>query len=91
MEAKMTTLREALAEAGVSGSGTRDRIEYIDICDIEPDPRNFYELSNIDELAANIELFGLQQPLLVRDDPMDPDKVYFHESPPPFPLDYNTG
>lgn len=75
MEAKMTTLREALAEAGVSGSGTRDRIEYIDICDIEPDPRNFYELSNIDELAANIELFGLQQPLLVRDDPMDPDKV----------------
>lgn len=75
MEAKMTTLREALAEARVSGSDTRERIEYLDVDDIEPDPRNFYEIDGIDELAANIELFGLQQPLRVRDDPMDPDKA----------------
>lgn len=75
METKVTTLREALAEASVPEPGTRERIEYIDLDDIQPDPRNFYELSGIDELAANIELFGLQQPLRVRDDPMDPDKV----------------
>ena len=75
MEAKVTTLREALAEVGVPDPGTGKRLEYIDIDDIQPDPRNFYELSGIDELAANIELFGLQQPLVVRDDPTDPDKV----------------
>ena len=75
METKEMSLREALAEVNVSGSGTRERIEYISLEDIQPDPRNFYELSAIDELAANIELFGLQQPLRVRDDPTDPDKV----------------
>lgn len=75
MEAKVMTLREALAEAPVSGSGTGRRLEYLDVDDVRPDPRNFYEMSGIDELAANIELFGLQQPLLVRDDPTDPDKV----------------
>jgi len=75
METKVTTLREALAEASVPDPGTRERIEYIDLDDVRPDGRNFYELSGIDELAANIELFGLQQPLRVRDDPMDPDKV----------------
>lgn len=75
MEAKVTTLREALAEVGVPDPGTGKRLEHIDIDDIQPDPRNFYELSGIDELAANIELFGLQQPLVVRDDPTDPDKV----------------
>ena len=67
--------------AGLSGedsvpeSGTREQIEYIDIDDILPDARNFYSLSGLDELTANIELLGLQQPLRVRDDPTDPDKV----------------
>lgn len=75
METKVTTLRDALADLGVSESGTRKRLEYLDLDDIRPDPRNFYDLSGIDELAANIELFGLQQPLVVRDDPTDPDKV----------------
>ena len=75
METKVTTLRDALADLGVSESGTGKRLEYLDLDDIRPDPRNFYELSGIDELAANIELFGLQQPLVVRDDPTDPDKV----------------
>ena len=40
--------------------GTREQIEYIDIDQIDDDPRNFYELSGLDELAANIELIGLQ-------------------------------
>lgn len=75
METKVTTLRDALADLGVSESGTGKRLEYLDLDDIRTDPRNSYELSGIDELAANIELFGLQQPLVVRDDPTDPDKV----------------
>lgn len=44
----------------------REQIEYIDIDRIDDDPRNFYELSGLDELAANIELLGLQQPIRVR-------------------------
>ena len=51
----------------VSAAGTdREQIEYIELNRIEEDPRNFYLLSGIDELAANIELCGLQQPLRVR-------------------------
>lgn len=44
----------------------REQIEYIDIDRIDDDPNNFYELSGLDELAANIELLGLQQPIRVR-------------------------
>lgn len=33
---------------------------------IDPDPNNFYSLTGIEELAANIQLCGLQQPILVR-------------------------
>ena len=33
---------------------------------IDPDPNNFYSLDGLDELAGNIELIGLQQPLRVR-------------------------
>ena len=52
---------------GVSGLGTgREQIEYIALDLIEEDPNNFYQLSGIDELAANIELCGLQQPIRVR-------------------------
>lgn len=62
--------------ADVSNSDTnREQIEYIDIDLIEDDPNNFYELSGIDELAANIELVGLQQPLRVRTDPNDNKRV----------------
>lgn len=62
-------LGELLASGTVPKLDTdrRDQIEYIDIDHIDDDPRNFYELTNLDELAANIELFGLQQPIRVRD------------------------
>ena len=51
----------------VSAAGTdREQIEYIELNRIEEDPNNFYLLSGIDELAANIQLCGLQQPLRVR-------------------------
>lgn len=48
------------------GTSGREQIEYIDIDLIDDDPNNFYELSSLDELAANIELLGLQQPIRVR-------------------------
>lgn len=53
----------------------RDQIEYIDIARIESDPVNFYKLTQLDELAANIEVVGLQQPLRVRTSEKDPQRV----------------
>lgn len=53
----------------------RERIEYIPLELIDPDPNNFYELSEVAELAANIELIGLQQPLRVRTNPDQPGHV----------------
>lgn len=52
-----------------TGDDGREQIEYIDLENIDPDPRNFYEISGLEELAANIELLGLQQPIRVRDNP----------------------
>lgn len=51
-----------------------EQIRRIDINLIDPDPNNFYELSDVDKLAANIELIGLQQPLRVRAHPEDPER-----------------
>lgn len=68
----------ASALAGVprlDTSGGREQIEYIDISKIDDDPRNFYALSGLDELVANIELVGLQQPLRVRENPETPGRV----------------
>lgn len=50
----------------VPEQGTMGQIEYIDLSMIDSDPNNFYELSGIDDLASNIALCGLQQPILVR-------------------------
>lgn len=47
------------------GAG-REQIEYIRLEMLEEDPNNFYQLSEIPELAANIQLCGLQQPIRVR-------------------------
>lgn len=44
----------------------REHIEYISLDLIESDPNNFYQLSDIENLAANIALCGLQQPIRVR-------------------------
>ena len=52
---------------GVSNSDTgREQIEYIPLTQIDEDPNNFYQLSDIPELADNIALCGLQQPIRVR-------------------------
>ena len=53
----------------------REQIEYISLDRIDNDPRNFYKLSGLEELAASIELVGLQQPLRVRENPEAADRV----------------
>lgn len=51
----------------VSGPDTgKEQIEYIQLDKIDQDENNFYSLDGLEELAANIELIGLQQPLRVR-------------------------
>lgn len=60
---------------GVSESDTgREQIEYIKLDLIDEDPNNFYQLSGIEELAANIELCGLQQPIRVRPVPGETER-----------------
>lgn len=52
----------------VSNSDTgREQIEYIDVDLLDSDPNNFYQLSDLDQLADNIATIGLQQPIRVRD------------------------
>ena len=55
--------------AGPKMGPQRETSQYIDIDFLVADDRNFYELSGIDALAANIELVGLQQPIRVREIP----------------------
>lgn len=69
-------LAAALANVSkLDTSGSREQIEYIDINAIDSDPNNFYSLSGLEELASNIALLGLQQPLRVRPNPDDPTRV----------------
>ena len=69
-------LGELIKQGTVPKLGTvREVIEYIDLALIDDDPRNFYQLSGLEELAANIELMGLQQPIRVRTNPEDSTRV----------------
>ncbi len=54
-------------DTGVSDG--REQIKYIAIDHMHGDPKNFYAITGVEKLAANIELVGLQQPLRVRPDP----------------------
>ena len=47
------------------GEGRRE-LRYVPLHMIDTNPRNFYSTDGIDELADNIRLFGLLEPLLVR-------------------------
>lgn len=59
-----------LADSGVGVNAEhREQIEYIRLDLIDGDPNNFYQLSGIEDLAANISLCGLQQPVRVREKP----------------------
>ena len=59
----------------VSGSDTdREQIDYISMDLIDDDPGNFYQLTGLEELAANIAMCGLQQPIRVRQHPDTADR-----------------
>ncbi len=63
-----TFLSDIIASAGGEmKNDQRERLEYIPIVDIDADDRNFYSMDGIGELAGNIELVGLQQPIRVRE------------------------
>lgn len=65
-EFNLAALFGAVSELDTGAETGRKKIEYISLDRLHPDPNNFYELSGIEELAANIELLGLQQPICVR-------------------------
>lgn len=62
------TFGEALKNVPNSGTG-RESLIHPDIDRLHDDPNNFYSMEGLDDLAANIELIGLQQPIRVRPDP----------------------
>lgn len=71
----MGEFAKTLQQVDVSNSDTgREQIEYIDIDLLDADEKNFYELPGLEELAANIEFVGLQQPLRVRPNPDQPGR-----------------
>lgn len=53
---------QAVPETGTEGP---ERIEYIPLDQLHEDSRNFYGVSGVEELAANIQLCGLMDPLRV--------------------------
>ena len=71
----LANFAETLGSVSKSDTSEREQIEYIDIALIDDDSNNFYQLSGLDELASNIALLGLQQPLRVRQNPEDPQRV----------------
>lgn len=65
-------ITSVLKDVPDSGTG-REQIEYLRLEQLESDINNFYQLSKLDELAANIQMCGLQQPIRVRKCPEKPD------------------
>ena len=58
-------LAAALKDVPNSDTG-REQIQYIPLSQIDEDPNNFYQLEGIAQLADNIALCNLQQPIRVR-------------------------
>lgn len=54
---------QAVPESGTTGP---ERIEYIPLAQLHEDERNFYAVSGVEDLAANIQFCGLMDPLRVR-------------------------
>lgn len=69
-------LAAALGEVSSLDTGAegREQLKYLDLDLIQPDPDNFYSMDGLEDLAGNIELIGLQQPLRVRPDPKSEGK-----------------
>lgn len=66
-------LADMLKDVSDSDTG-REQIEYISLGKIDSDANNFYQLSEIEGLADNIALCGLQQPIRVRRNPENPER-----------------
>lgn len=64
--ASIAAMDAAAGDAASNFDTSREQIEYIDVERLIPNEMNFYSLDGIEELADNIELIGLQQPLRVR-------------------------
>ncbi len=58
-------IRDVLGTVSKSDPG-QEQIVYIALDKLDGDPSNFYTLEGIEELADNISLIGLQQPLRIR-------------------------
>lgn len=74
-------LASVLSQAAGRDTGTdpaREKIELIPYQVIRSDPGNFYSTEGIDELATNIELIGLQQPIRIRRIGSPDDKMSFY-------------
>ena len=59
-------LGDFLKNVSEMDTGKQGELLSLSIESLDEDSNNFYSLDGIDELAANIEFAGLQQPLLVR-------------------------
>lgn len=66
-------LADVLKNVSDSDTG-REQIQYIPLSLIDSDENNFYQLSAVDDLAANIATVGLQQPIRVRINPGNPER-----------------
>lgn len=66
-------LADVLAEVSNLDTG-REQIEYIRLELIEGDPNNFYQLTDLEQLADNIAMVGLQQPIRLRPVPGQVEK-----------------
>ena len=66
-------IAKALGDIGRKPAGTeaegRRELRYIPLQRIDTNPRNFYSVEGIDELAENIRMFGLMEPLIVKELP----------------------
>lgn len=62
----MGDFAKTLAQPVSESDTAREQIEYIDVDLLDNDPGNFYRLSDLEELADNIAVIGLQQPVRVR-------------------------
>lgn len=61
--------------ADVSNLDTREQIQYINLNQLDEDERNFYSLSGLDGLVDSIQMFGIMDPIRVRQHP-DADGRY---------------
>ena len=68
MAAKFDISKFAESLGSVSESDHSEELIHIPLDQLVSDENNFYAISDIPDLAANIELCGLQQPLRVRKD-----------------------